>query len=857
MVQPQFALSWDSYKTNICGGFSALQQNGEFVDMTLAADGHLVKVHQVLLALASPYIKELLASAPCQHPVFFLNNISYTTLSHLLEYIYTGEALVPSVNLNAFIEAAKALHIKGLETIVGHEVAVTGTPSKRNDESDSNVVFPGVRRLISTNNEIPLGRESLPLNARKILIRQSQPETTVTSSAGSTKQNTQSSYAKEDSQGFSDCDDFGNDHHDDDDDDFAILTKKRKLEDNVKVQGSTTATNLPQASNTNLQFTVSIRGSLQVILNRYMYNLNSTQNSGVKRWRCVDYRSSKCMAFLVTKGNVVINRANPHCHPYHDKKILAKIEKNAVFSALDDVEGYKEMESKREEEEMGNVSDDYSILHTRKDTQKDPVKNNEYDFNLTMTLKHLVIPERLIGFPQNLIQNYNFYCELINLHICDIDIKTFSVMLGLIVYSRMTILIYLFILFNLTFSNPIPKEYVMQKLMNESTVILLQEYMRIDTSREENIESAVLFWKRQSSVLGLPFAVYRPAKKPICVITWIGLNPKLPSIILNSHIDVVTVAEQEWKYDPFSGYIDENGDLYGRGAQDTKALSITYLEAIRTLKEKGVKLQRTIHVLLMPDEETGGFSGMVPFVETEEFRALNPGFFFDEGLTSADGNLYATYQDKRPWQLNITLHGESGHGSSVPDGSAMEKLQRLLDITREFRTQQKRIMSSKEPMDYGSYTTLNVNIINGGVATNIIPSKVNLVIDMRLSMSAQVGDFNALIQSWIEQVGNDTEVSFIRKVEVSERTTLDGSNPYWVALVEAMRDMDLKIEPIVCPATSDMVEVRNKGFPAIGFAYRPYTLPRIHAADEYINIATFQQGIQVYANILKRVANLK
>ncbi|KPJ11163.1 Aminoacylase-1 [Papilio machaon] len=393
--------------------------------------------------------------------------------------------------------------------------------------------------------------------------------------------------------------------------------------------------------------------------------------------------------------------------------------------------------------------------------------------------------------------------------------------------------------------------------MNESTVQLLQEYMRIDTSHEENIESAVLFWKRQSNVLGLPFAVYRPAKKPICVITWTGSDPKLPSIILNSHIDVVTVAEQEWKHDPFSGYIDENGDLYGRGAQDTKALSITYLEAIRTLKEEGVKLQRTIHVLLMPDEETGGFSGMVPFVETEEFRALNPGFFFDEGMTSPDGKLYATYQDKRPWQLNITLHGESGHGSAVTDGSAMEKLQRLLDITREFRTQQKRIMSSKEPMDYGSYTTLNVNIIHGGVATNIIPSKVNLVIDMRLSMSAQVSDVNAMIQSWIEQVGNDTELSFIRKIEVSERTTLDGSNPYWVALVEAMREMDLKIEPIVCPATSDMVEVRNKGFPAIGFAYRPYTVSRIHAADEYINIATFQQGIQVYANILKRVANLK
>lgn len=41
--------------------------------MTLASDGRFVKVHQVLLALASPYLKDLIASAPCPHPIIFLN----------------------------------------------------------------------------------------------------------------------------------------------------------------------------------------------------------------------------------------------------------------------------------------------------------------------------------------------------------------------------------------------------------------------------------------------------------------------------------------------------------------------------------------------------------------------------------------------------------------------------------------------------------------------------------------------------------------------------------------------------------------------------------------------------------------
>lgn len=43
------------------------------MDMTLAAEGHFVKVHQVLIALSSPYLKQLILSAPCQHPVIFLN----------------------------------------------------------------------------------------------------------------------------------------------------------------------------------------------------------------------------------------------------------------------------------------------------------------------------------------------------------------------------------------------------------------------------------------------------------------------------------------------------------------------------------------------------------------------------------------------------------------------------------------------------------------------------------------------------------------------------------------------------------------------------------------------------------------
>ncbi|XP_059046441.1 uncharacterized protein LOC131842026 [Achroia grisella] len=577
MVQSQYALSWNSYKTSICNGFSSLQQNAEFVDMTIAADGHFVKVHQVLMALASPYLKELISSAPGQHPILFLNNVSHKTLCLLLEYIYTGEVLVPSDGLSSFGEAAKALHIKGLENIINTNTKMSTNVSQPEEDLCH---VSGIKRLAVTTSD---GTEqvSLPAAARKIYVKQNVGPYI-------TKPEVQSTY-KDTSQDYTDMEDSAVQDSDDDDN---LQTAAKKL--------------ATDKLSSNLQFTVSIRGSLQVILNRYIYNLHSvTHRSGVRRWRCVDYRNNKCMAFVVTKDNIVLNRANLHNHSFHDKKIIAKLEKKSVYSALDDVKGYKEK----------TMSSDSSLEHDVS-ISRYLIENVKLYLNLVITMIHFFFP--------------NF---------------------------------------------------------------------------------AVEFWRRQANELGLPFTVYRPAAKPICVITWEGTDTTLPSIMLNSHMDVVTVYETDWSYPPFSGHIDENGDLYGRGTQDTKDVAIQYLEAIRKLKNDNITLERTIHLTLMPDEETGGFDGMIPFVETAEFKALNIGFALDEGLASNDDSLLATYQDKRPWTMEFKLHGVSAHGSVLSNGSAMEKLQKLIDIIMEFRTEQEKIMASRDALDYGEYSTININII--------------------------------------------------------------------------------------------------------------------------------------------------
>jgi aminoacylase len=146
----------------------------------------------------------------------------------------------------------------------------------------------------------------------------------------------------------------------------------------------------------------------------------------------------------------------------------------------------------------------------------------------------------------------------------------------------------------------------------------------------------VTFLKRQADELGLSFKVEVPVtpKKPIVILTWVGTQPELKSIILNSHMDVVPVFEEFWTHKPFAADIDDEGRIFARGSQDMKCVGMQYLAAIRYFKRNNIQFKRTIHVTFVPEEEIGGVDGMKEFVHQEGFRNLNAGVSLDEGRKS-------------------------------------------------------------------------------------------------------------------------------------------------------------------------------------------------------------------------------
>jgi len=94
--------------------------------------------------------------------------------------------------------------------------------------------------------------------------------------------------------------------------------------------------------------------------------------------------------------------------------------------------------------------------------------------------------------------------------------------------------------------------------------------------------------------------------RPNVVGTWKGLGGGGRSLILNGHIDTVTIEPRdEWTHDPFGAEI-EDGRMYGRGTSDMKSGIIAAMVALESLIELGVKLRGDVVFESVVNEEHAG-----------------------------------------------------------------------------------------------------------------------------------------------------------------------------------------------------------------------------------------------------------
>ncbi|XP_011177293.2 aminoacylase-1 [Zeugodacus cucurbitae] len=387
---------------------------------------------------------------------------------------------------------------------------------------------------------------------------------------------------------------------------------------------------------------------------------------------------------------------------------------------------------------------------------------------------------------------------------------------------------------------------------------LFREYLRIPSVHPDiDYTPCLEFLQRQARDLELPVEIYYPGgpNKPILVMTWLGQEPELPTIMLNSHMDVVPVYPEKWTHPPFAAEMDEEGRIFARGSQDMKCVGMQYLAAIRALKKKGATFKRTIHVTFVPDEEISGVLGMKSFVPTDSFCKLNVGFCLDEGAPTVNDEYKVYYAEKTIWYVHFTISGTTGHGSLLHKNTAAEKFQYILGKMLALRKKAEDLLESDPTLDLGNVSTVNLTVVKGGLQNNVVPPVIEATFDLRLSIDEDLEALQQQLKDWCEEAGGDIAIKFPTQDKKTPATVINDTNPFWVAMQNALRKLDLKIRPTVLPGVTDSRYVRQMNIPALGFSPMAHTPIRLHANDEYLQADTYLEGIRIYENILPAIAN--
>ncbi len=140
----------------------------------------------------------------------------------------------------------------------------------------------------------------------------------------------------------------------------------------------------------------------------------------------------------------------------------------------------------------------------------------------------------------------------------------------------------------------------------EEGIKILADVIRINTVNPPGDElPAALYYKKLFESAGLVPEILKPTETRANLTVRLKGSGKAGPLILLSHLDVVGVEREKWKYDPFGAAIDD-GFLYGRGAIDDKGMGALFAEIVLQIVRNKISLKRDILYVACADEEAGG-----------------------------------------------------------------------------------------------------------------------------------------------------------------------------------------------------------------------------------------------------------
>ena len=120
----------------------------KMTDVTLSAEGKLIKAHKLILALSSQYFEELFTTLTDNHPVIVLKDVSFRNLLLILEFSYTGSVDLTPDDVKEFKRVADSLRIKVDFVVSEQDKETEQTSSDSDDDAGAEVPVTKFEKLV-------------------------------------------------------------------------------------------------------------------------------------------------------------------------------------------------------------------------------------------------------------------------------------------------------------------------------------------------------------------------------------------------------------------------------------------------------------------------------------------------------------------------------------------------------------------------------------------------------------------------------------------------------------------------------------------------------------------------------------
>src|SRR5947209_13235018 len=270
-----------------------------------------------------------------------------------------------------------------------------------------------------------------------------------------------------------------------------------------------------------------------------------------------------------------------------------------------------------------------------------------------------------------------------------------------------------------------------------------------------------------------------------------------PAVVFSTHMDTVP---------PFIASSEDDHKIYGRGSCDAKGIIATQIAAAEALKNDGIY----VGLLFLVGEERDSAGAKVANQQANGCKFLINGEPTENKIAIAS---------KGALRVELTATGRMAHSAYPELGeSAIDKLIEALH----------RLRAMKLPSDPEiGPCTLNIGLMDGGRAPNVIPDKAHALLLYRL-----IGPSQQLREEIGATVGDLAKVEFTLEIPFVRLRTFEG------------------LPTMVAAFTTDIPALSNWGQPLL---IGPGSIHVAHTEGEYVEKKQLEAAVELYRGIAKKL----